>query len=237
MSAATVAPESHRDRRWIAVFVAIIVVAAIVSSTSGQFVRHAAHRHDYDSVQLTILIAIRETAAVAVLWFAASRYLHASAADFGIRYPRFREILFGVVVALVFGETVTRLIVAVVPDRAPHEIFIAIANGTLSWRLAALFVIGIYSPIVQEVVFRGLLLNSLIRPLGVPAAVAVSSAIFGALHAGSGPAWAVNAFAIGIVLSILYLRSRSLTAPIAAHIATNFVATATYIVLLGQAGR
>jgi|GEM_PF-1958482 len=237
MSAATAAPESHRDRRWIAVFVAIIVVAAIVSYGSALFIWYATHRHYYDSAQLSILVAVRETAALAVLWFAASRYLHASPADFGFRYPRFREILLGVVIAVVFYAIVSRLIVAILPNRRPDLIYGAIVHGALPWRLALLFFIGIYSPIVQEVVFRGLLLTSLVRPLGVPAAVAVSSAIFGVIHAGAGLASVVDTFAVGIVLSVLYLRFRSLTAPIAAHIATNFVATAAYIVLLGHAGR
>ena len=237
MTATTAAPQSRDDRRWIVVFVAAMVVAVIVSYASAAIVGYTTHRHYYDSAQLSILVAIRETAALAVLWFAASRYLRASPADFGLRYPRFREILVGVVVALVFAETVTRLILVILPERVPNQIFIAIADGTLPWRLATLFVIGIYSPIVQELVFRGLLLKSLLRPLGVPAAVAVSSAIFGAIHAGSGPASVINAFAIGIVASVLYLRFRSLTAPIAAHIATNFVATAGYIIFFGHIGR
>jgi membrane protease YdiL (CAAX protease family) len=237
MSTATAGSESRQDGRWIAVFVATMVVAVIVSYADALFVGQVTHRRYYDSAQLSIQVAARETAALAVLWLAASRYLHASPADFGFRYPRFREIALGVVVALVFAVTISLLIVVILPNRRPDLIYVAIVHGTLPWRLALLFFIGIYSPIVQEVVFRGLLLTSLVRPLGMPAAVVASSAIFGVIHAGAGLASVVDTFAIGIVLSVLYLRFRSLTAPIAAHVTTNFLLTASHIVLLGQAGR
>jgi membrane protease YdiL (CAAX protease family) len=237
MSANVLFSESRRDGRWIAVFIATMVVGTVVALAGALLVGHSIHRHYYDSVQLSILVSVRDTAALAVVAFAAPRYLRATPADLGIRYPRFRDIALGVLIALVFVEVITRLIVTVFPERTLEPVYGALARGTLPWRLVALFVIAIYSPITEEVVFRGLLLTSLVRPIGAPAAVVASSAIFAMVHAASGLTSVLNAFAFGIVMSILFLRSRSLTAPIAAHIATNFGITAAYIVMLGQAGR
>jgi CAAX protease family protein len=235
----TAAPaDRRRDARWIATFAATLVAALIAVYATEVFLRiPPSPRHHFDSEQLSIIIGVRETAALAVVWLAAARYLHASRADLGLVRPRWRQVALGAGLAVVFGLTITPLIVATIPDPTPNAIYNSIADGSLAWRLVALLVLGVYSPFVQELVFRGVLLTGMLRSLGAPVAIVGSAAIFGLVHWPSGPSWVVNAFAIGIVQGVLYLRFRTLTPAIAMHVTTNTLGTGLYIALLQHAGR
>jgi membrane protease YdiL (CAAX protease family) len=104
---------------------------------------------------------------------------------------------------------------------AEREILRATAGGTALWRAALFVMVGVYSPIVQEIVFRGLLLQGLLQRMRAWVAIGVSSAVFALVHGADGSGAVINAFLVGIVLGVLYLRFRSLAAPVTAHVATN----------------
>ena len=78
-------------------------------------------------------------------------------------------------------------------------------------------------PLVEELFFRGYLLARLDGP--TPArrlvAVAVSSAMFGAMH----ERWLVAFFA-GVAFAMIYLRQNGLGNAIVAHVAANLVVAA-----------
>ncbi|MBK8915120.1 MAG: CPBP family intramembrane metalloprotease [Phycisphaerales bacterium] len=76
----------------------------------------------------------------------------------------------------------------------------------------------------EEVVFRGLLMPYLRRLTGSwVAAVAISCGIFGVLHLDQGVIGAIQASGIGVVLAIVFIRTRSLLAVTIAHGVFNFV--------------
>ena len=74
----------------------------------------------------------------------------------------------------------------------------------------------------EEVIFRGVLLESTRAKYGVMAAWLVSSAVFGIVHVH--PTVAVNAFAIGLVLGFVYMRTDSLWSTIILHAVNNGIA-------------
>lgn len=79
------------------------------------------------------------------------------------------------------------------------------------------------APIVEEVVFRGLLFRAFSRTIGPVPGLVASSAIFALPHLDN----AASAFASGAVLSLLYCKTGSLHAPVFAHITINIVAWST----------
>jgi membrane protease YdiL (CAAX protease family) len=82
-------------------------------------------------------------------------------------------------------------------------------------------VIGVIAaPFVEELFFRGILLHRWARRWGTPMAVAASSALFAVLHAE----W-IGHFLFGVAMAALYLRTRRLWMPIAAHALSNFIAS------------
>jgi uncharacterized protein len=74
------------------------------------------------------------------------------------------------------------------------------------------------APIMEEILFRGILLQRWAFKWGTTTGVVASSALFAMLH----QEW-VGHFLFGVALSLLYLRTRSLWLPMVAHAANNFV--------------
>jgi membrane protease YdiL (CAAX protease family) len=97
------------------------------------------------------------------------------------------------------------------------------------WPRAAFVLFAVVvAPVVEELLFRGILLPLLVRRAGPAPGLALASAAFAALHAdlAAFPALAILAAA----LSLAYARTRSLAVPIALHVAFN---AANLLLLLG----
>lgn len=94
--------------------------------------------------------------------------------------------------------------------------------GVPSWGLILL--IAGTAGIFEEIVFRGFLLTRLRVLLGTwTAAIVVGMFVFASLHMWEG-AWAVMLILpVGLVLSIAFVRYRSLGAPMLAHFLFNFL--------------
>ena len=83
---------------------------------------------------------------------------------------------------------------------------------------------GIVGPVLEEVIFRGVLVGKLARRTPARVALIVSSALFGALHLRSIAEWPLllNYGFVGLLLGALYLLSQqNILAPISVHIAWN----------------
>ncbi len=83
------------------------------------------------------------------------------------------------------------------------------------------FTIVLIAPVVEEFFVRGILLTRWSIKWGTPQAILMSSFLFGILHADI-----IGAFFFGYVLSILYIRTKSLLIPISIHMANNLIASA-----------
>jgi membrane protease YdiL (CAAX protease family) len=192
--------------------------AAVVAGWIGAAALNAQQR--YDAMQLTVMLASRETITLLVLDFSATRYLRITWADLGLRRIRWHEVVVGAVLGVVAAVSAAALLAVLDLNGEPWTAGAA-ATGTLPWRLAVVAMVGVYSPVVQEIVFRGLLLRGLLQRANAMAAVAVSAVIFGLAHAASGTGAVINSFIFGVLAGVLFVRFRSLTAPIAAHVAVN----------------
>ena len=78
------------------------------------------------------------------------------------------------------------------------------------------FVGAVFAPLVEEIIFRGIMVERFGAKYGYKSAVLLSSFLFGVLHMDI-----IGAFVFGVVLSILYLRTRSLLLPFLIHAANN----------------
>ena len=100
-----------------------------------------------------------------------------------------------------------------------HDSDTTIAQSLLFGSILTAIVGSTIVPIVEEIVFRGFILNELRRGFSLIPAVAFSSLVFGALHGTA--AWAVMALILGLLLAWVALRTRSVYAAIATHIGIN----------------
>ncbi len=77
----------------------------------------------------------------------------------------------------------------------------------------------IIGPIVEEIIFRGIILNRLRKAMPVTAAVLVSSFLFGVAHIQ--PIWAIYTFVLGCILAIAAVRTDSIVPSIIIHVIFN----------------
>lgn len=89
----------------------------------------------------------------------------------------------------------------------------------------------VMAPLFEEVIFRGVLLESLRTRYGVIAAWLVSSLLFGLVH--MHPTVVVNAFFMGLILGFIYLSTGSLWSSIFLHAVNNGI---SYVLLAAGLG-
>ncbi|NPD92537.1 CPBP family intramembrane glutamic endopeptidase [Xylanibacter muris] len=83
--------------------------------------------------------------------------------------------------------------------------------------------VGLLAPVVEEIVFRGAVLKSLLKAFrGHWAAIAVSSVLFAIVH--GNPAQMPHAFIVGLLLGWMYWRTGSIVPGVAYHWVNNTIA-------------
>ncbi len=163
-------------------------------------------------------------------WLSKRRGSGSLAADVGliVRGRDWWGVPAGMVVQVVVSLMMVPLIVWLFPDGAPEQGVSAIAgqSKTILDQLAVFIAVAVAAPIVEEVIFRGMLLSVLARVMPKWPAIIVSGAVFGAVHLLDPNAIAVvpGLFVIGVVLAWAALRSGDLSLPIALHSGINLFA-------------
>lgn len=144
---------------------------------------------------------------------------------FGPR-PSRAELLMAMVVAPVALFTLADALLLYVPLSylAPGFVKRQLLDNTMfdihtlrQWALLMLAGVGL-APVLEEIVFRGILMQRWSHRWGTRTGVIASSALFAVMHGE----W-LGHFLFGVAMSALYLRTRKLWVPIAAHALNNFV--------------
>jgi membrane protease YdiL (CAAX protease family) len=139
-------------------------------------------------------------------------------------------VLARVAVGATVGIGVSLLLLAAVSGAAGHlqsdpRIVLLMSEGDPTHIIVTVFIGCLAAPLVEETLFRGLLLESLL-PRGRKLAIFVSAAAFAAWH--FRVASLIYYAALGAALGVLYLR-RGLAGSIAAHVGFNGVLTVAAI--------
>jgi uncharacterized protein len=118
-------------------------------------------------------------------------------------------------VALLFG--VSGPISSALPVPEATENALAEMAGQTGFLTFLFFVIA--APILEEAIFRGVILDGLLRRYSPQKSILLSSFLFGAVHLNA--VQFVTGMVIGLFAGWVYYRSRSLLACIAIHLAAN----------------
>ena len=122
-------------------------------------------------------------------------------------------IFFGMI-ALFAATILIEPVVALFPERWLELLDEHMRLG--GWMMLTVIVAA---PILEEILFRGIIQGSLVRKYGPWRGVLVASAIFGVVH--GIPQQVVNAFFVGAVLGFVYYCSRSLIVVMVIHAINN----------------
>ena len=105
------------------------------------------------------------------------------------------------------------------------EALSTVPDPSFGYQLALAVIIVVLAPVLEETLFRGILINRWGVRWGVPTAVVASSIAFGILHANP-----VGIGMVGLVTALLYLKTRTLIVPIVFHATNNLLPTlATFL--------
>ncbi|MBX3413783.1 MAG: CPBP family intramembrane metalloprotease [Pirellulales bacterium] len=96
------------------------------------------------------------------------------------------------------------------------------------WSWGQLLLVSLLAGLGEELLFRGVMIPALVPWIGLGAAVALSSILFGAVHAITR-LYIVYATLMGLYLAFVWLASENLAVPIVAHAAYDFVALAWFL--------
>nr|CAA6814318.1 MAG: Unknown protein [uncultured Thiotrichaceae bacterium] len=98
----------------------------------------------------------------------------------------------------------------------PHLLYWDDGGLYLIGNIAGVIMAIVFAPILEEFLFRGYLLNRWTLRLGAIPAILLSSLLFAILHPD-----VLGAFIFAVMMALLYMKTRSLVAPIVLHAANN----------------
>lgn len=128
----------------------------------------------------------------------------------------FPLLLWGVVLVLAASFVIEPLLM-LFPSGMLENAFDGIGRG--GWAILQLVVLA---PLLEEVLFRGLIQGALNRKYNALVSILLASLIFGIVHII--PQQIVNAFVIGIILGYIYYRTQSLATVVIIHAINNAIA-------------
>jgi uncharacterized protein len=204
--------------------VAVIVASGIVA------IPFAVAGADLDSGGFIIVgTIVQDLVMIAAAYFVTADLGRPTARTFGLR--PFRSSAFGWIFAALVAYLVLTSIYTVLVDPpseqlpngledADQNLLLAVATGML--------LIGV-APLAEEVFFRGFLYQAFRNSFGVLPGALLSALIFGAIHFEFFKL--VQLAILGVILALLFEKTRSLWSPIILHAVNN---TLAYIYLLSQ---
>lgn len=135
-------------------------------------------------------------------------------------------ILWGVILVFV-TSTVLEPLLALFPDEYLKVLRNAVGVG--GWAMITTIVAA---PILEEILFRGMIQDTLVRHYGAMRGIIVAAAIFGIIHII--PQQAINAFFIGLILGYIYLKTKSLLPVIIIHAINNAISYTFMVIFPSQ---
>ncbi len=163
------------------------------------------------------------------------RFYKQGLAYIGLKKPRFRDPLYGLlaipVYYILFGVLVyivTQFFPSLNVSQKQELGFDNVAGQ--SQLIYTFLSLVILPPLAEEILFRGFLYKTLRSGLGIPAAALITSILFGAGHLAeggtNGPLYigALQTFVLSLVLVYLRQKTHSLWAGITLHASNNFIA-------------
>ena len=180
---------------------------------------------------LLAIMGARNAAELCLALFGVYAILRAPLASIGLRLPKVGELALGVAIGIAAALIFPWLIHELRLQGSYHlqyDLYI-MSRATGLTAAASILLYLIFVPIVEEIVFRGIVLQGLLNATNGVVAVVVSALIFAGFHAVGGFGQTTTAFMTGLVFGWLYLRTRSIVPTSVAHIIYDAAALYSFV--------
>ncbi|MBE6607274.1 MAG: CPBP family intramembrane metalloprotease [Ruminococcaceae bacterium] len=127
----------------------------------------------------------------------------------------------------IFLNFMTTLIISYLPESLLESYSDASSGAMQGHTVWYIFAAVIMAPILEEVIFRAMMLSRISTATGNVIAIILSSVIFGVVHGHI--VWSTYAFVLGAFLGTVFVRTRSVKASIITHFGFNLVSLLSYI--------
>jgi len=153
----------------------------------------------------------------------------------GFRQFSLRQVLLGCAAIFVLGYITDHATQLLGQSEVPEDMIKLYQNSNSIWLLFSLVIVA--APLVEEVFFRGFLLEALRHTrLGALGAILISALGWAVIHTQYNLIGMSVIFLMGLVLGWTRLRTGSLFAPIAMHATNNLVASIQLYLVMTRAG-
>lgn len=170
-----------------------------------------------------VILPSQFLAMLAALRFVSRRKGNGPVADFGRLVPvpsDWAAVLVALGVSWVFG-LLSYALVSLADRTESQQVIVREIEQSTGTGLRVLVVLGtaVLAPLAEEMLFRGLLLRTLIRRMKPGHAVFISAVVFGVAHLTDPGSWLAvpGLIGLGVVFGVLAVRSGSLAQPVAVH--------------------
>lgn len=187
-------------------------------------------------IPFSLVFGAQAAASFGMVWFLSrSRGSGSLAADTGliVRGTDWWGVFAGMGLQIAIALVTAPLLMWLWPDGPPSQgvADVAESSETLVEQLLVLVVVAVGAPIIEEIIFRGMLLSILRRSLSKWPAILISAAVFSAIHLVDPNAIAVvpGLFLLGVALGWAALRRGDLSLAIAMHSGINLLAAVTLL--------
>jgi CAAX protease family protein len=214
---------------WLAAFLAANVIIIAVASASG----HGGDDTDTWPMWLTIASFVAQWVPYAVMLVVLSKRdgTNRFVDDYRLRWRWIDMVGFpiGALCQLVLMQLIYWPLRELFPDTFTNDRLEERAGDLWdrahgAWLVALVVVVAIGAPIVEELVYRGLILQTLQSRVNDALALVISAAFFAGIH--FAPVEFPGLFAFSIVLGLCFQRTGRLSMAITAHIGFNAVGLA-----------
>ena len=216
---------------WRLADIVLVFFGGLVGSILVTAVVVAAGVDPFSPLPFSLIFGGQSVASFAVLWtLSRIRGSGSLAADVGlvVRGSDWWGVPAGMALQVVIAVITAPLIVWIFPDGPPEQGIAEIAgqSSSLLDQLAVFISVAVAAPLIEEMLFRGMLLSWLARRMRNWGAIVVSAAVFAGIHLADPNAIAVipGLFLLGVVLAWVALRRGDLSLPIAIHSGINLLA-------------
>jgi hypothetical protein len=202
-----------------------VAVVAVVIASALLAIPFAVAGADLDGGAFVITgTIVQDLVVITVAWFLAADLGRPDARTFGLR--PFRASALGWTFLALVAYLVLTSIYTVLVDPPSEQLPSGLEDADTDLALAlatGLLLIGI-APLAEEVFFRGFLYQAFRNSYGVLPGALISGLIFGAIH---GEFFKLVQLAVlGVILALLFEKTRSLWPPIILHAVNNSLAFA-----------
>jgi CAAX protease family protein len=211
------------------------VVLAFLAGVVGSFLVavgvEVAGASAFDPIPFSLIFGGQAAASFGViLWLSRRRGSGSLAADVGlvVRAGDWWGVPAGMGLQIAIALVTLPLLQLLFPDGAPEQSVAEIASSseTLLDQLFVIASVAVAAPIIEEMIFRGMLMSILRRSFGAWVSIIVSAAVFALVHLVDPDAIAAvpGLFLLGLVLGWVALRRGDLSLAIALHSGINLLA-------------